>query len=329
MNNARDFLYGIALLSIISVCAFLISNTLLPFLSPLIIGILLGALLSPLYPKIPFTHKAIKFGSKQLLRAGIVLYGSYITFGEIATLGISGFCIAASIVIITFCSALIIGRILKLDTQISMLVGIGSAVCGAAAILALESTIKASPSKSSIALSFIVIFGLCGMVLLPLVYYSGLLPLSDYQWGILIGASLHEVGNVIGAGAISPEIQNIAILIKMTRVILLVPLLFLIAYVMFAHKQQDSKERGTLYIPYFALLFLVVIALNSMYDFPPVILQSAQFGSKILLVFAMVALGLQIDWQKFVSFGTKTFILAFILFVILLVSAYALVYLIC
>lgn len=327
MNNARDFLYGIALLSIISVCAFLISNTLLPFLSPLIIGILLGALLSPLYPKIPFTHKAIKFGSKQLLRAGIVLYGSYITFGEIATLGISGFCIAASIVIITFCSALIIGRILKLDTQISMLVGIGSAVCGAAAILALESTIKASPSKSSIALSFIVIFGLCGMVLLPLVYYSGLLPLSDYQWGILIGASLHEVGNVIGAGAISPEIQNIAILIKMTRVILLVPLLLIIAYVVFHNQQKDSK--GNIYIPYFALLFLVVIVLNSIYDFPPVILQSAQFGSKILLVFAMVALGLQIDWQKFVSFGTKTFILAFILFVILLVSAYALVYLIC
>ncbi len=158
------------------------------------------------------------FSAKKLLRLGIVLYGSFITLNELATLGFKGFLLALIVVAVVFVSAIFIGRALRLDREISLLVGIGSAVCGAAAILALESTLKSSPSKSSVALGFIVIFGLIGMVILPLVYYSGLLPFSDYQWGIFIGGSLHEVANVVGAAAISPESQSVALLVKMTRV---------------------------------------------------------------------------------------------------------------
>lgn len=331
------FVYGLIILAVISAVAMSVSSTLTPFLSPLIVGILLGAALSPFYPKLESAYNiqsGITFGAKKLLRAGIILYGSYITFGEIAKLGLNGFLVSLIVIVVVFVCALIIGKMLKLDNEISMLVGIGSAVCGAAAILALESTLKTHPSKSSVALGFIVIFGLCGMILLPIVYYSGFLPLSDYQWGIFIGASLHEVANVVGAASISPESQNVAIIVKMTRVVLLVPLLLIISYVVFknAQKQLDlsnsaeSSKQNALYIPYFAFGFLIVIGLNSWIDFPPVVVESTQFASKLLLVFAMVALGLQIDWQKFISFGAKTFVLAFILFIILMLGTYALVY---
>lgn len=219
------------------------------------------------------------------------------------------------------------GRLLHLDRDVSLLVGIGSAVCGAAAILALESTLKTHPSKSSVALGFIVIFGLIGMAIMPAVYYSNILPLSDYQWGVFIGASLHEVANVVGAAAISPESQKIAIIVKMTRVILLVPLLFIVSYVIF--KQNSSANNSKPYIPYFALAFLGVILLNSIIDWQsvaPIVIESTQFISKFLLVIAMVAIGLQIDWQKFVSFGIKTFVLALILFIMLILGSYTLVY---
>lgn len=321
------FFYAFVLLSVLSAISMFISSTLTPFLSPLIIGILLGSILSPFYPKLNRAYhlqKGMDFSAKKLLRLGIVLYGSFITLNELTTLGFKGFLLALIVVAVVFVSAIFIGRALKLDREISLLVGIGSAVCGAAAILALESTLKSSPSKSSVALGFIVIFGLIGMVILPLVYYSGLLPFSDYQWGIFIGGSLHEVANVVGAAAISPESQSVALLVKMTRVVLLVPLLLIISYLIFA--SSDSKQKGTLYIPYFAFGFLGVILLNSFIDFPPFIVESTQFASKLLLVFAMVALGLQIDWQKFISFGAKTFILALALFIILLCGTYFLVY---
>lgn len=332
----QGFAYGMIILSVISALAMFISATLTPFLSPLIVGILLGAALSPFYPRLESAYNiqsGVTFGAKKLLRAGIILYGSYITFGEIAKLGLNGFLISLIVVVVVFLCAIVIGKMLKLDNEISLLVGIGSAVCGAAAILALESTLKTHPSKSSVAIGFIVIFGLIGMILLPVVYYSGVLPLNDYQWGIFIGASLHEVANVVGAAAVSPESQNVAIIVKMTRVVLLVPLLLVISYVMFKSAQKQLKhtsnpdsKQNALYIPYFAFGFLAVIGLNSWIDFPPIIIESAQFASKLLLVFAMVALGLQIDWQKFISFGAKTFVLALILFIILMVGTYALVY---
>ena len=117
----------------------------------------LGAALSPFYPKLNQHYDiqaGITFGAKKLLRLGIILYGSYITLGEIATLGLNGFLISLFIVAGVFIAAIFIGKMLKLDNEISLLVGIGSAVCGAAAILALESTLKTHPSKSSVALGF-------------------------------------------------------------------------------------------------------------------------------------------------------------------------------
>lgn len=327
------FVYGLSLLIFISLLSLAISHFAIPFLSPLIIGILLGAALSCVYPKLAQTYDlqpSMSFASKKLLRLGIILYGSYITFAEIATLGLNGLLIAILVVSVVFLSAIFIGRLLKLDRDISLLVGIGSAVCGAAAILALESTLKTHPSKSSVALGFIVIFGLIGMVLLPAVYYSGLLPLNDYQWGVFIGASLHEVANVVGAAAISPESQNVAIIVKMTRVVLLVPLLLIVSYVLFRQNTAQTHNENTKpYIPYFAFAFLGVIVLNSVIDWQstaPLVIESAQLASKFFLIIAMVAIGLQIDWQKFVSFGLKTFILALILFIMLVFGTYALVY---
>lgn len=94
------------------------------------------------------------------------------------------------------------------------------------------------------------------MILMPLVYYAGILPLSDYQWGVYIGASLHEVANVVGASAVSPESQNVAIIVKMTRVVLLVPLLFIISWFVCRHSViGDSPKSSKMYIPYFALIF--------------------------------------------------------------------------
>lgn len=329
MRFSKGFFYGLVLLSIISVVALFVSHTFVSFLSPLIIGILLGALLSPLYPSLNarfYIKDGIEFGAKKLLRLGIIFYGSYITLGEIASLGFNGLFVAMSVVGVIFCLSIVIGlKILKLDREICMLVGIGSAVCGAAAILALESTLKADPSKSSVALGFIVLFGLIGMILMPLIYYAGVLPLSDYQWGVYIGASLHEVANVVGASAVSPESQNVAIIVKMTRVVLLVPLLFIISWIVCRSTARDSHKSSKMYIPYFALIFLGVIILHSFIEFPPIVVEMAQFISKLLLVIAMVALGLQIDWKKFISFGAKTFVLALILFVILLIGTYVLV----
>ena len=158
--------------------------------------------------------------------------------------------------------------------------------------------------------------------------------LDSTQMGLYIGATLHEVANVVGAGgAISPEVASIAVTTKMIRVILLVPLLLLIPYLL-THNHQRGRKRA-LHIPWFAFMFLAMVVLNS-YIHPlfdgilgvqmvDLAVQNIQFICSLALLFAMSALGVQIDMKKFLSSGGKAFSLALLLFVILVIGGFFLV----
>lgn len=334
MQKIFDFIkatyFGIGFIAIIAILSFIIANTSYiknMHISVLIIGICLGAICSFIFLR----HKqhlesGINFSAKNLLRIGIVLFGFNISLSGIASLGFKGFFIALIIVSVIFSSGYFIGtRILKLDKQISMLISIGSAVCGAAAILALESVIKSQSYKNVAALASIVIFGLLGMFLFPTLINSGIIPLDDMEKGLFLGAALHEVANVVGAAGaiISPNNQAIlesAIILKMIRVILLVPLLLIISFLI----SKDNKT-GKIYIPWFAIFFLFAIIINSIIEIPIHILQIIKTTSNMFLVFAMIALGLQIDFKKIKQIGLKIFILSIVLFIFLAILSFILV----
>ena len=293
-------------------------------ISELIIGICLGVMCSFIFLRYKHTlENGVNFSAKRLLRLGIVLFGFNVSLSGIANLGIKGVVIALIIVSVIFILGYIIGyKILNLDKQTSMLISIGSAVCGAAAILALESVLKSESYKSVIAVASIVIFGLLGMFLFPILINSGIIPLDEMQKGLFLGASLHEVANVVGAaGAItSPNSTTIlegAIIIKMIRVILLVPLLLIIAFFI-----SKNERNGSLYIPWFAIFFLIAIIINSTIPIPENILLIIKTTSKVFLVFAMIALGLQIDFKKIKQMGSKIFILSIVLFVFLAILSF-------
>lgn len=309
-------------------------------LAPTAIAILIGVCLSPLFFKYQqILGNGVHFSAKKLLKLGIILYGFFITFDELRNVGLLGLIAAFIVVISIFLISLFIGiKVLKLDKETSMLVGAGSAICGAAAILALESTLKSDSLKGIIAISCIVIFGLIGMFSYPIAFYSDLIPqLNENSMGFFMGATLHEVANVVGAaeiakdmGGFSQEAANTAIIIKMIRVIMLVPFLFFMAFYATKHTQSTTK---TIQIPYFAFLFLGAIMLHtflSPYKATPILgtitiqslISSLQFLSMLCIVAAMGALGLQIHFKKLIATSKSAFILAFILFGFLIFGGY-------
>ena len=329
-KTIKDTYLGIGFIAIIAALSFgiadidYIKNV---HISVLIIGICLGVICSFVFLRYKSALKSgVSFSAKRLLRAGIVLFGFNISLSGIASLGFKGILIALIMVSVIFSLGYIIGhKILKLDRQIAMLTSIGSAVCGAAAILALESVLKSESYKSVVAVASIVIFGLLGMFLFPILINSGIIPLDDAQKGLFLGAALHEVANVVGAaGAItSPNNQTIlenAIILKMIRVIMLVPLLLLIAF----FTGKDEGRRG-IYIPWFAIFFLFAIIINSTIPLGENILYAIRTISKILLVFAMIALGLQIDVKKIRQMGLKIFVLSIVLFIFLAILSFCVV----
>lgn len=310
-------LYGLLFTFLLSILAFFLSK--LSFiealhLSPLILAIFLGLLFSKLYfNKNELFVSGVTFSAKKILRLGIILYAFNISLSEILSLGFSG--ILASLIMISF--VLILGfyigvRFFKLDKELSILICIGSAICGAAAVLALESALKSKAYKGVIALSTVVLFGLLSMLLYPILYNS-ILDFKPLEMGFFIGLSLHEVANVVGAGAaISEEAANSALIVKMIRVILLVPALLIISFLF----SKNSKDKA-LHIPYFALIFLALIIVNSLFALNENLIFVCKFLSLIFLSMAMAALGLQINIKSLAKQGLNSFAFAFVLFLLL------------
>ena len=156
-------------------------------------------------------------------------------------------------------------------------------------------------------------------------YRSGLLGLEPEQMGIYAGSTLHEVAHAVGAGnAMGPQVEPIAVIVKMIRVMLLVPVLLVLGYwvAVKAAKSQTATGNRKVAIPWFAVGFLAVICLNSLIPFPKGVLDAIQYFDTFLLTMAMAALGAETSIDKFKKAGAKPFVLAFILWIWLLGGGY-------
>lgn len=316
-----SMLHGILLIALFACAAFYIGEAQLLkdiSFSPMIIGIILGMLYAnSLRNNLPETWvPGIQFCSKKVLRLGIILYGFRLTFQDIVNVGISGIVIDAIIVTVTILGGIWIGRLLKMDRETALLTSVGSGICGAAAVLGAESTIRTQPYKTAVAVATVVIFGTISMFFYPVAYRSGWLDLTPQEMGIYSGATLHEVAHAVGAGnAMGTEISNVAIIVKMIRVMLLVPVLLILGFWVARRNSSEgvSAEKGKVNIPWFAVGFLAVIGFNSFDLLPAVFVDAINYFDTFLLTMAMAALGAETSIDKFKKAGAKPFILAFCL----------------
>lgn len=325
-TSYASFILGVGLTLVLAVCSIVLAKTSIIstwHISPLILGIVLSIVVASVLRGFGATiidkcKSGVDFSGKKLLRLGIILYGFFVSLADMQSVGLAGFGLAFGIVAGVLIVGFIIGvKIFKLDRELAILMSAGCAICGAAAVLALESALRANAQKSAIAIGSVVVFGLLGMFAYPIVYSAGLLPFNQAQMGLYMGASLYEVANVVGASdVLGQEGANIALIEKMIRVALLAPVLFIVPF-LFA-KYNQSRGGKKLYIPYFALGFVAVVFLHSLVEIPAQIVQAMQFICVLCLGAAMCALGLQIDLKAMRDAGV-VFWFGLLLFV--LVSA--------
>ncbi len=342
-ENRADTLHGLLLMVLFSCAAFYIAE--IPLvkslsLSPLIVGILLGMIYANTLRKhLPEAwNPAMKFCTKQILRTGIVLYGFRLTLTQVQEVGLAAFTIDLIIVCGTICLGVILGRLIKLDSQTALMTATGSSICGAAAVLGAEPVVRCPSHKTAIAVSTVVIFGTISMFLYPVLYRAGVLDgLTDLQVAIYTGSTLHEVAHVAGAGnAMDPTdalgIAGTATITKMIRVMLLAPVLVVMSLVL-AHLRSlapGDKKKNKITIPWFAFGFIAVIAINTLlqalFEAPTVkdipLNGAIEYLDTFLLTMAMTALGADTSIDKFKAAGAKPFVLAFMLFIWLVFGGY-------
>ena len=334
-EKRSSMLHGVLLIALFSCAAFYIGEAQILkeiSFSPMIIGIILGMLYAnSLRNHLPETWvPGIQFCSKKILRLGIILYGFRLTFQDVVNVGMAGIAVDSIIVAVTILGGIYIGKLMKMDKDIALLTSIGSGICGAAAVLGAESTIQTKPYKTAVAVATVVIFGTISMFLYPIAYRSGWLDLTPQQMGIFSGATLHEVAHAVGAGnAMGQEISNVSIIVKMIRVMMLVPVLLILGYWVAKKAKSGMNADGSVQktkvaVPWFAVGFLAVIGFNSFDLLPVPVLDAINYVDTFLLTMAMAALGAETSIDKFKKAGAKPFILAFWLYVWLIFGGYML-----
>lgn len=324
-------LHGVLLVTLFSCAAFYIGDmnwvkTL--SLSPMVVGIILGMLYAnSLRNNLPETWvPGITFCSKRVLRLGIIFYGFKLSFQDIMAVGLPAIIIDAIVVTVTIGLGILIGKLLKMDRSIALLTACGSAICGAAAVMGVDGAIHPKPYKTAVAVATVVIFGTLSMFLYPILYRAGIFQLSPDQMGIFAGSTIHEVAHVVGAcNAMGTAVSNTAIIVKMIRVMMLVPVLLVIAFFVAkdaARRDQAEEEKAKITIPWFAILFLMVIGFNSLGLLPENIISFINVFDTFLLTMAMTALGAETSIDKFKKAGFKPFLLAGILYFWLIGGGY-------
>ncbi|MEO5645760.1 MAG: YeiH family protein [Bacteroidia bacterium] len=333
-ENAFHTLKGILFVSLFAIVATLISNIAvvrnLGF-SPLIIGILVSMVYgNTLRHKLPQKWvMGILFSAKFILRAAIIFYGFRITFTDLISIGAPGLVQSLIMVTTTFLIGSFIGiRVFKMDKDTAYLTASGAAVCGAAAVLATESVLKSEPHKSAIAVTTVVLFGTISMFFYPVLQKSGVLPFDEAQYGIYIGGSIHEVAQVVAAGnAVGPKAASTSIIVKMTRVMLLGPMLIILGLFLtkrsrekIAVKEESRKKK--MVVPWFVFGFILVAGFNTLQLIPKNGVGVINTIDTFLLTMAMCALGMETNFAKFKAAGAKPVYLAAILFAWLLVGGF-------
>lgn len=321
--NRSHTLHGILFVMLFALCSLYLAET--PWvtqtgISALVVAIVLGIIYSnTLRHHLPSEWTpGIHFSAKQLLRLAIILYGFRVSFQEIASIGTTGLILDLLIVGSTLLLGTIIGiKIFKLDRHLVLLISTGSAICGAAAVMAAESVLKSEAYKATVAVGTVVLFGTIAMFLYPLLQRAGLFGFNDHQFGMFVGASVHEVAQALVAGNnVSNEAGTIAIIVKMTRVLLLVPALILLSIYESRHvTAKTENKKFKLQVPWFAVLFIVMIGFNSLQLLPMALINLINKLDVILLTMAMAAIGIETNISKIKKVGLKPIYLATLLFI--------------
>ena len=293
-------------------------------ISALTLAIVLGMIVgNTFYPRIAALGAAgVGFSKQNLLRAGIVLYGLRLTFQDIGHVGVAGVLIDACVLCSTFALAWLLGtRVFGLDRNTALLIGAGSSICGAAAVMASEPVVKGRAEQVTVAVATVVVFGTLAIFLYPALYHLnaqyGLVKMSPGAYGLFAGSTIHEVAQVVAASnAVSAAAANTAVIAKMVRVMMLAPFLVLLsAWVSRAAEGRDTgTQPGRITIPWFALGFVAVAGLNSIVRLPAPLAHVATDIDTVMLAMAMAALGLSTHVSAIRQAGTKPLALAALLF---------------
>ena len=283
--------------------------------SPLTVSLLIGALAGNLGLIPSASEPGLTFASRHILRVGIVLLGFQLSFSEVAHLGSRGFLAVIAVVMITFFGTQYIARLLGVSPGLGLLTATGYSICGISAISAMTGAVDGDEEDATYAIALVTLFGSISIFALPALGH--LLNMSDVRFGMWAGSSVHDVAQVI-ASATTYSHQSLApaVVVKLTRVVLLAPLVAIYGYRhsqtqkhAVPHEHPHTGSQRVSLLPMFIVLFLVAVSVRTTGALSPDLLNTLKQLEKILLALALVGLGAAVNIKKLRLLGSRPIIL--------------------
>lgn len=304
---------GIVLSALIGLAALLLGAYTPSSLNSVILALIFGIIVGNLVSLPTDIASGVTFTSGKLLELSIIFLAFSINYTHIAALGVESFAVVAVVLFTIVILSFFLAKKFKCPGSTGWLVGFGTAICGSSAIAALSPSVTSEKEDVAIAMAVVNLFGTVGMIVLPLVLLE--FDLNTAQTGLLIGGLLHSVGNVAGAGyAISPEVGEAALTIKLARVALLTPGLILFNYLVNRETVSSWKEHFKL--PGYLIGFLLITVFVSLVAIPEPLLKGMDTIGKVVLTIAMAAIGMKVSFVKLIQSGKKGLSFGLIIFLI-------------
>ena len=281
--------------------------------SPLI-ALVMGSLLVLVF-KFPSDYIS-KSVTRNLLQVGIILIGLTISVSSATEIAFKYFPYVSAFVILIFFIGLFLANLFKVDRSLGILIASGTAICGATAMAAISSLIKAKPKDLFAALTIIFVFNAIAIGIFPLI--GAATGMNFESFGAWSSMAVHDTGSVIGtAMAFGGAAVETATILKLSRTIWLIPLIIILGI----FYQNKSKPK----FPIFILLFIIAIASGTILEFNQNTIFFIDSISKIFLISALFCIGTQISFEAIKEINLKNFLFALSLWMIALVLSYLII----
>lgn len=275
-------------------------------LNALTAAVLLGVVVRALHPLPGWAQAGTTFARRTLLQVGIVLLGLELSVGELRDLGAPTLVMVGVVVALTFVVTRWLGRLAGLPEAMSLFIATGFSICGVSAVVAMSATRRHEDEDVATAVALVTLCGSLAILVLPLL--RGPLGLSQHEFGVWVGASVHDVGQVVAtAGGVGTVALGTAVTVKLVRVLLLAPMVTLAAVSARRSARGGSAEPApnVPLVPLFVVGFLVMVAVRSSGLLPAGVLDAAATARSVLLAAALFSLGASLDLRALAVTGRR------------------------
>ncbi|WP_345763962.1 YeiH family protein [Diaminobutyricibacter sp. McL0608] len=255
--------------------------------------------------------------SRRLMRIGVVLLGLKLSLLDIANLGWVTILTTVAIVLLTFVGTIGLGRLFRLPGHQPLLVATGFSICGASAIGAMSGVVRAKDEETATPVALVTLCGTLAIFVLPVFWHP--FGLTNLQFGHWVGAGVHDVGQVVATAQIAgPAALAVALVVKLTRVLMLAPMVAITSAVeRRRHVDPDPAAKRPPIVPLFVAGFIVAMLVRTFIPLPPAVLSGADTLQTILLAMALFGLGSAVRLRTLVGTGWRALIVGLLSWVLI------------